>query len=67
MTVHDLKNDQEVSLSTDVANENELLGSLEKLAGDMREKLAADSGDSEGAAGAFAARHHQVDSGPEGL
>ncbi len=41
VTVHDFKNDQEVSLSTDVANDNELLGSLEKLAGDMREKLAS--------------------------
>ena len=41
MTVHDFKNDQEASLSTDVANENELLASLEKLAGDMREKLAS--------------------------
>ena len=41
VTVHDFKNDQEVSLSTDVANDNELLGSLEKLAGDLREKLAA--------------------------
>jgi tetratricopeptide (TPR) repeat protein len=40
VTVHDLKNDQEVSVSTDVANENELLASLEKLAGDLRGKLA---------------------------
>jgi serine/threonine protein kinase/tetratricopeptide (TPR) repeat protein len=41
VTVHDLKNDQEVSLSTDVANENELLSSLEKLADDLRGKLAS--------------------------
>ena len=41
VTVHDFRNDQEVSLSTDVANDNELLASLEKLAGDMREKLAS--------------------------
>ena len=41
VTVHDLKNDQEVSLSADVANENELLSSLEKLAGDLRGKLAS--------------------------
>ncbi len=40
VTVHDLKNDQEVSVRTDVANENELLSSLEKLAGDLRGKLA---------------------------
>jgi tetratricopeptide (TPR) repeat protein len=41
VTVHDFKNDQEVSLNTDVANDNELLASLEKLTGDMREKLAS--------------------------
>ncbi len=41
VTVHDFKNDQEVSLNTDVANDNELLSSLEKLSGDMREKLAS--------------------------
>ncbi len=41
VTVHDFKTDQEVSLSTDVADENQLLSSLEKLAGDLREKLAS--------------------------
>ncbi len=40
-TIHDFKTDQEASLSTDVANENQLLASLEKLAGDLREKLAS--------------------------
>ncbi len=41
VTVHDFKNDQEVSLSTSVASDNDLLASLEKLASDMREKLAS--------------------------
>jgi tetratricopeptide (TPR) repeat protein len=41
VTVHDFKTDQEVSLNTDVADENQLLASLEKLAGDLREKLAS--------------------------
>ena len=41
MTVHDFRNDQEVSVSTDVANDNELLTSLEKLADDLRDKLAS--------------------------
>ena len=40
-TIHDFKTDQEASLSTDVADENQLLTSLEKLAGDLREKLAS--------------------------
>jgi tetratricopeptide (TPR) repeat protein len=41
VTVHDLKNDQEVSLTADVPSENDLLASLEKLAGDLRGKLAS--------------------------
>ena len=40
-TVHDLKNDREISLNTDVAGDKELLGSMEKLADGVREKLAA--------------------------
>ncbi|HUI84073.1 MAG TPA: tetratricopeptide repeat protein [Candidatus Binatia bacterium] len=41
LTVHDLRNDQQVSLTTDVAGEKELLGSLEKLADNLRGKVAA--------------------------
>jgi len=40
-TVHDLKSDSEISMKTEVANEKDLLGSMEKLAADLREKLAA--------------------------
>ncbi len=40
-TIHDLKNDREASLNADVANEKDLLGSVEKLADGLREKLAA--------------------------
>ena len=40
-TIHDLKNDREVSMNTDVADEKELLPAMEKLAGNLREKLAA--------------------------
>ena len=40
-TVHDLKNDRDITLNSDVPNEKDLLASLEKLAGDLREKLAA--------------------------
>ncbi len=42
-TIHDLKNDREASVNVDVANEKDLLGSLEKLADDLRVKLAANS------------------------
>ena len=41
VTVHDFKTDQEVSVTKDVANDNELLSSLEKLADDLRGKLAS--------------------------
>jgi tetratricopeptide (TPR) repeat protein len=41
-TVHDLKNDREVSTRADVPNEKDLLGSLEKLADTLREKVATD-------------------------
>ncbi len=40
-TVHDIKNDREISVHTDVASDKDLLGSLEKLADNLREKLAA--------------------------
>ena len=42
-TVHDLHNDREISAKVDVANEKDLLSSVEKLAGDVREKLAVSS------------------------
>ncbi|HUK73930.1 MAG TPA: tetratricopeptide repeat protein [Candidatus Bathyarchaeia archaeon] len=42
-TVHDLKNERDTAVSADVANEQDLLASLEKLAGDLRLKLAANS------------------------
>ncbi len=42
-TVHDLKNDREISVNTDVANEKDLLASMGKLADSLREKLAANS------------------------
>ncbi len=41
VTVHDLKNDREITAKGDVANEKDLLGSVEKLADTLREKLAA--------------------------
>ena len=66
-TMHDFKNDQEASLSTDVANENQLLASLEKLAGDMREKLASTPEILKELQAHSAACHHQVDSSAEGL
>ncbi len=40
-TVADLANDRNTSVTTDVAGEKELLTSLDKLAGTVREKLAA--------------------------
>lgn len=40
-TIHDLKNDREFTLNADVATEQDLLASLEKLADGLREKLAA--------------------------
>ncbi len=40
-TIHDLKNDREFTLNADVASEQDLLASLEKLADGLREKLAA--------------------------
>jgi len=43
LTVHDLKNDHEVTLKSDVANESDLLSSVGKLADQLREKLAANS------------------------
>ncbi len=42
-TVHDLKTDHEATVNVDVANENDLLASLNKLADSLREKLAANS------------------------
>jgi len=42
-TLRDVKNDRDITLNTDVANEKELLGSIEKLAGKVRLKLAANS------------------------
>ncbi len=39
-TIADLTNDRNISLNTDVPNEQQLLASLDKLAGDVREKLA---------------------------
>jgi len=42
-TVHDLKNDREISVNADVASEKELLASLEKLADNLREKIAANA------------------------
>ena len=41
VAVHDLKNDREISVKSEVANENDLLGSVGKLADQLREKLAA--------------------------
>jgi len=42
-TVHDLKSDRDITVNTDVGSEKDLLASLEKLAGDLRVKLAANS------------------------
>jgi eukaryotic-like serine/threonine-protein kinase len=43
LTVHDLKNDREITLKSDVANDNALLSSVANLADQLREKLAANS------------------------
>jgi serine/threonine protein kinase/tetratricopeptide (TPR) repeat protein len=40
-TVADLTNDRTINVKTDVPNEQQLLSALDKLAGDLREKLAA--------------------------
>ena len=40
-TVADLANDRNMSINTDVAGEKQLLASLDKMADDVREKLAA--------------------------
>ncbi len=40
-TLHDLKNDREISVKAEVTNGKDLLASLEQLAGDLREKVAA--------------------------
>ncbi len=40
-TIHDLKNDRDIQLATDAFNMKDLLGVLDKLAGQIREKLAA--------------------------
>jgi len=39
VTVHDLKNDRDIPLKIDVANDNQLLGSLETLAGHRRRRF----------------------------
>lgn len=39
-TLHDLKNDREISLKSEVTSGKDLLASLDKLAGDLREKVA---------------------------
>ena len=41
-TVRDLKNDREITTRADVPNEKDLLASLEKLAGSLRDKIATD-------------------------
>ncbi len=41
VTIHDFKNDHDETLTADVPNENDLLGSLEKLSVSLREKVAA--------------------------
>jgi tetratricopeptide (TPR) repeat protein len=40
-TLYDVKNDHQISLNTDLANDKDLLGSMEKLTDNLREKLAA--------------------------
>jgi tetratricopeptide (TPR) repeat protein len=40
-TVHDLKNGRDIPVTTDLANVKDLAGAMDKLAGQIREKLAA--------------------------
>jgi serine/threonine protein kinase/tetratricopeptide (TPR) repeat protein len=42
-TVADVKNDRTIPVNIDAANDQQLLNSLDKLAGDLREKLAANA------------------------
>ncbi len=59
-TVLDLKQDRRMEIQTDAASEKELLASLDKLADEVRQKLAATPEILEGVAGPLAACLYEV-------